>query len=76
MFVSKAAVVFKGAVVGEEQGNLRIRILGQELRVFFHVGSVGRAENPQAPQSSPKPRIGASHGGRRAEPSAHPQGQL
>lgn len=41
MFSYKAAVVFKGRSGGGRAGKLRIRILIQELRGFFHVGYVG-----------------------------------
>lgn len=44
MFSYKAAAVFKGGVVGEEQGKLGIGILPpitNVLTVFFHIGYVG-----------------------------------
>lgn len=44
MFSYKAAAVFKGGVVGEEQGKLGIGILPpitSVLTVFFHIGYAG-----------------------------------
>lgn len=77
MFSYKAAAVFKGGAGGEEQGKLRMRILIQELRGCFPRWICGMS-SPVGEQRIPSSSESQTQdlGGRRAEPSAHPQEQL